>query len=180
LPAPPKTRGAPSFAPFAKGGSVELSNRRASNLYSVIPSEERSPARGRSCAVEGPCVYRRPARNEKGILRMILSGRVAHPSLHNPPAILRQRSPWQSQGLPSKDLCTSQAPPETRGAPSFALFAKGGSVELNKRRASNPNSVIPSEERSSARGRSYAVEGPGVCRCLARNQKGTLCAILIE
>ena len=25
--------------------------------------------------------------------------------------ILRQRSPWQSQGLPTKDLCTPQAAP---------------------------------------------------------------------
>jgi hypothetical protein len=47
--------------------------------------------------------------------------------------ILRQRSPWQSQGLPTKDLCTPQAVPETRGAPSFAPFAKGGSFELHKR-----------------------------------------------
>jgi hypothetical protein len=45
--------------------------------------------------------------------------------------IPRQRSPWQTQGLPTKDLCTPPTPPKTRGAPSFAIFAKGGSVELH-------------------------------------------------
>jgi hypothetical protein len=29
--------------------------------------------------------------------------------------ILRQRSPWQSQGLPTKDLCTPRLPPAWRG-----------------------------------------------------------------
>jgi hypothetical protein len=92
-----ETRGAPSFAPFAKGGSVELHNLRPgapllafcarggrinnvrmndcdirqilirgpralrklgrpSPFNSVIPSEERSSARGRSCEAEGPRV----------------------------------------------------------------------------------------------------------------------------
>src|SRR5208337_750825 len=47
--------------------------------------------------------------------------------------ILRQRSPWQSQGPPTKDLRTPPIPPQKRGAPPFAPFAKGGSVELHNR-----------------------------------------------
>ena len=44
--------------------ALSTSSRVAvTSLHSVIPSKERSPARGRSCAVEGPCVRRRPPRN---------------------------------------------------------------------------------------------------------------------
>jgi hypothetical protein len=51
--------------------------------------------------------------------------------------ILSQRSPRQSQGLPTEDLCTLPKQPRTRGAPSFASFAKGGSIELHNRRVSS-------------------------------------------
>jgi hypothetical protein len=38
--------------------------------------------------------------------------------------ILRQRSPWQSQGLPTKDLCTPQAA-QKRGVPHLSRLSLG-------------------------------------------------------
>jgi len=38
--------------------------------------------------------------------------------------ILRQRSPWQSQGLPTKDPCTPPTPRETKGCPIFRAFCE--------------------------------------------------------
>jgi hypothetical protein len=57
----------------------------------------------------------------------IISGELSNGRIRPRNAvILRQRSPWQSQGLPTKDPCTLLTPPQTRDAPSFASFAKGG------------------------------------------------------
>jgi PD-(D/E)XK endonuclease len=53
-----------------------------------------------------------PARTRRPSLRMRWKGRVTLAAA----VVLRQRSPRQSQGLPTKHLCTPQAPPQTRCA----------------------------------------------------------------
>jgi hypothetical protein len=99
-----------------------------------------------------------PARARRPSLRMRSNG-----SVHPPHAvILRQRSPWQSQGLPTKDLCTSLTP-QKRGVPHPSAFLALG-WERRTPSCFQPSSVIPSAARSSARRRSCGVEGPAFLR----------------
>jgi hypothetical protein len=107
---------------------------------------------------------------------MIL-GRARLQSCHYDPipvVILRQRSLRQSRRLPTKDLCTTFFPTQTkpRGAPSLRSVQRWEATLPKRRSARGGNSAVPHGKITlSSRPKRSAVEGP----CVLQDARGSTC-----